>query len=88
MRVAGLLLVALAVGLGLWFGFGTPLGGVVFQLHPPLLNTVQAGIQRNLSPALWNDVIQPLLVLPNGVVPAVLGVLLLLPGLLRRRRHG
>lgn len=86
MRNLGIALLLVALLMGFWYGFATPLGGVIFQLHPPLLNTMQAGLQRNLAPWLWNDIIQPLLVQPNGLVPGLLGLLFLLLGL-RRKRH-
>jgi MYXO-CTERM domain-containing protein len=80
-------LLALAGGLAAWFGAGTPLGAVIFQLHPPFLNTLQAGVQRRIAPELWNDVMLPVLEAPSWLVPAVLGALFLLLALLRRRRH-
>jgi hypothetical protein len=85
---AGAVLVGLALGMGAWFGFATPLGAVVFAFDPTLLAMLQSGIQRNLSPALWNDVLQPVLVAPNGTLPGGLGVLLLLLALGRRRFRG
>jgi ABC-type branched-subunit amino acid transport system permease subunit len=85
--VLGVLLLALAGGIAAWFGSATPLGAVVFQLHPPFLNTLQAGVQRRLAPELWNDVFLPVLEQPGWLVPALLGALLLLIGLLRRRRR-
>lgn len=77
MKLIGIVLLVLAAVLVGWFGFGTPLGAVVFQIHPPFLNTLQAGVQRNLSPWLWNDVIQPVLEWPSWILPLVIGALLL-----------
>ncbi len=87
MTALGLLLLALAVGVALWFGAATPLGAVVFQLDPPLLNTLQAGVQRRLAPELWDSVILPVLQAPAWGMPAALGALFLLFGLVRQRRH-
>ncbi|WP_135466894.1 hypothetical protein [Crenalkalicoccus roseus] len=86
MRLAGLLLLALAAGLGLRLGWGEPLGAALFRLDPGLLNMAQAGIQRRLAPWLWDDVLLPVLEQPSWLVPAVLGALLLLAAALRRRR--
>ena len=87
MRILGVLLLALAGGVAAWFGPDTPLGAVIFAIHPPFLNTFQAGVQRRLWPELWNDGIQPVLEAPCWVVPLVLGVFFLLVSLLRRRRR-
>ena len=84
MRVLGLLLLAAAAALAAWFGPGTPLGAVIFGLWPAFLNTFQAGVQRRLAPELWDLVILPLLEWPSWVVPAALGLAVLLIGLRRR----
>lgn len=81
----GFVLLALAAGLGAWAGWGTPLGALLFRLNPALLNTAQAGIQRHVAPWLWDGVALPVLEQPVWLVPALLGGLLLLPALLRRR---
>lgn len=87
MRILGFLMLALAAGLAGWFGAATPLGGVIFRLAPPFLNTLQAGVQRNLAPWLWDSVFLPVLEAPSWVVPAVLGLLLLLVSRRRRARR-
>jgi hypothetical protein len=83
----GAALLALAAGIAAWFGPWTPLGGVIFQLAPPFLNTLQAGVQRRLSPELWDLGFLPVLTAPGWLVPFLLGDLLLLIGILRRRRR-
>jgi hypothetical protein len=87
MRLLGLILLVLAAGLLGWFGLTTPLGAVIFAVDPPFLNTLQAGVQRNLSPWLWDSVFLPVLEWPSWLIPLALGVLMLVlaPG---RRRHG
>ena len=88
-----LLLIAallLAVGLALGFltGWATPIGEALFRYEPAFLNTAQAGIQRYVSPALWDHAVLPLLERPSWVLPAALGALLLaLHGLLTLRRR-
>ena len=88
--IAALLLVA-GAALGFLAGWDTPLGEALFRYDPALLNTAQAGIQRYVSAALWDDVALPLLERPSWVLPAALGVLLLVLGfalpLLRDRRR-
>ena len=87
MRIVGAALALLAAGLAAWFGPGTPLGAVIFSLYPAFLNTLQAGVQRRISPELWDLVLLPLLEWPSWVVPLVLALVFLALGF-RRRRHG
>jgi hypothetical protein len=90
MKTAGFVMLACAAVLAAAFGPGTPLGGVIFRVAPAFLNTLQAGVQRRLAPWLWDDLMLPALEAPGWLVPAVLGLVLLLAGLVRagRRRHG
>ncbi|WP_137176864.1 hypothetical protein [Roseomonas sp. AR75] len=90
MMVVGVMLLALACGIAIWFGPWAPLGGVIFQLYPAFLNTLQAGVQRRIAPELWDLVFLPALTAPAWLIPFILGDLLLVIGILRRRRrrHG
>jgi len=63
----------------------TPLGQLWFSISPASLNAAQAGIQRNVSPFLWDPVIQSILVAPGFVVFGILGAVLMLLG--RRKRE-
>jgi hypothetical protein len=91
LRLIGALLLAAALALGFLAGWTAPLGEALFRYDPALLNTAQAGIQRHVSPALWDGVALPLLERPSWVLPAALGVLLLalslVAPLLRGRRR-
>ena len=91
MPLIAALMLALGLALGFLTGWGTPLGEALFRYYPALLNTAQAGIQRHVSPAIWDDAVLPLLERPSWAVPVALGALLLLAhGLLllgRRRRR-
>ena len=90
LRLIAVLLLAAGLALGLLVGWTAPLGEALFRYDPALLNTAQAGIQRHVSPALWDQVALPLLERPSWVLPVALGALLLLfYGLLlvRRRRR-
>jgi hypothetical protein len=84
MRLIGLALLALAVGLFAVFG-GDPLGAVLFRLDAGLLNLVQAVVQRYLLPMIWDDVLLPVLEAPAFVAPAVLGSALSFFGWMRAR---
>ena len=91
LRLIGALLLAAALALGFLAGWTAPLGEALFRYDPALLNTAQAGIQRHVSPALWDGVALPLLERPSWMLPAALGVLLLalslVAPLLRGRRR-
>lgn len=65
----------------------TPLGLQWFEFSPDTLNAAQAGIQRNVSPWLWDPVIQNLLLLPTWLVAGLLGALFVWIGSHRRRRR-
>jgi len=88
----GVFLMPLALGLlilaafaAFWAGPATPLGAVLFRLNPALLNTAQAGIQRHVSPGLWDNSALPLLEQPAWLAPLLLGGLFLLVPLLLDR---
>ena len=91
LRLIAALLLAAGLALGLLVGWTAPLGEALFRYDPALLNTAQTGIQRHVSPALWDQVALPLLERPSWLVPVALGVLLLALGaalpLARRRRR-
>lgn len=88
--ILGALAIA-AVELRAWSGEGgyhvIAAGEFWFKASPDSLNLVQAVVQRHLHPALWDDVMRPLLLLPAWAVLAVPGLLLLFFGRRRRRRH-
>ncbi len=78
LRLIAVLLLAAGLALGFLTGWDTPLGEALFRYDPALLNTAQAGIQRHVSPALWDGAALPLLERPPWVLPAALGALLLI----------
>jgi hypothetical protein len=82
-RFIGVVLLALAVLLGVTGGM-EELGALVFRLDPPLLNTLQAGVQRRLAPWLWDSVLLPVLLQPAWLTPLVLALPLLWLGRPRR----
>jgi hypothetical protein len=52
-----------------------------FKLHSYSLNLTQVIVQRHISPDLWDDVLQPVLLYPTTVVLLVPGVIAwLIPG--------
>ncbi len=75
MRILGWVLMALAFALGFVFTFGEPLGTILFAWNSGFIPTFQAGVQRNLSPWLWDMLILPLLERPVWVGPFLLSCL-------------
>ena len=55
----------------------TSWGELWFRLHAPSLNLYQAGVERHISPTLWDQVLAPLLLLPAILVFLIPGVLLI-----------
>ena len=62
----------------------TALGQHWFNLHPSSLNTLQAAIERNVNPFLWDPVVFTIIQWPAWAVLVVLGLLFYWIG--RRRR--
>ena len=86
-RILGWFLILVAVALlgrDLIAGFErgslklAPLGEVWFKLHAASLNMLQAGIERNVSPELWDYAVAPVLRWPAEWVFAIPGVVLIL----------
>lgn len=65
----------------------TPLGVHWFQFAPQSLNAAQAGVQRHVSPLLWDPVIQSVLLMPTWLIAGVLGALFVWIGSRRKRRR-
>jgi hypothetical protein len=63
------------------------LGEIWFKVDSQSLNAAQAGIQRHVSPYLWEPVITTVLLWPGWAVFGVPAVLLMLLFRVRRRRH-
>jgi|SRR5215813_13767749 len=62
------------------------LGQLWFDLHPSSLELLQPAIQRYIHPALWDWVVQPLLLCYAFPTLLILGLILLI--LFRRRGEG
>jgi hypothetical protein len=86
MRLFGYGLVVFAGWIAFWYGLRTPLGAVIHTFYPPFLNTLQAGVQRNISPELWNLGFLPVLELPGWLPLLGIGALCVVLGGGRRGR--
>lgn len=84
MLVLAVVFLGIAVVVGVVYGTDS-LGTVIFMLDPPLLNTLQAGIQRNIAPWVWDSALLPVLEQPAWLVPLVIGGVLLAAGAMQRR---
>lgn len=62
----------------------TPLGETWFDLSPGSLNLMQAVIQRNLHPYIWDPVVQWILLSPTWLITGLIALLLLALGKKRR----
>ena len=51
-----------------------PLGSLLYSADANLLNLLQAGIQRHLTPWLWDRVMVPVLIRPAWLLPAAAGL--------------
>ena len=94
-RIIGWILLALSLAILAWDFFGrgegeafsaAPLGKRWFQIDAGSLNALQAGVERYVSPELWDSFLFPMLEWPAFLFPLVPGLLLIL--LCRRWRHG
>lgn len=61
------------------------LGTAWFNIHSGSLQVVQPAVERYLSPVLWQSVIAPVLNCWLWLVMMVLGLLMMLPAMLRQR---
>lgn len=90
MRLIGSILGVLAIGAAAWdlafFGRLRVLGEWWHWLHSASLQQLQAGVQRNLSPALWDWALQPLLLAQTALLLAALAVALWTAAMARRWR--
>lgn len=86
-RFFGWLLVLTGLGVAIWeiwlfFQTGKfanhSLGQIWFMLDSESLNLVQAGIQRNLFPELWDPGLVTILEIPAWALPAFLGLIVLI----------
>jgi hypothetical protein len=83
LKTIALVLYSAALLIALAFGYGWSFGAMLFNINPGALNSFQAGVQRNLSPALWDSIFVPLLQLPAWVIPVAIGTLFVLISALR-----
>ncbi len=52
-----------------------PLGSLLYSVDSGFLNLLQAGIQRHLSPWIWDSLMVPILIRPAWLLPAAGGLI-------------
>jgi len=52
-----------------------PLGSLIYGIDSGFLNLLQAGVERHLSPWIWESVLVPILIRPAWLLPAIGGIL-------------
>jgi hypothetical protein len=87
MRLIGALCLLLAILAITRFGPGGTVGTVIHAISPTLLASMQIGIQRNLSPGLWSNIIHPLTLTPAWLPPLLAGVVFFLVGVGSQQRR-
>jgi len=87
MRLIGGIFLLLAILAIAFYGPGGTLGAVLFSVSPSILPTMQSGIQRNLSPGLWSNIIYPLTLTPAWLPPLLAGVVFFLVGVGSQHRR-
>ena len=80
MRLIGSICLLLAILAVAQYGPGGTVGAVMVSLSPSLLANMQIGIQRNLSPGLWSNIIHPLTLTPAWLPPLLAGAVFFLVG--------
>jgi len=83
LKTIALVLYSAALIVALAFGYAWSFGAMLFTINPGALNGLQAGVQRYLSPALWDSLFVPVLLLPAWVIPVVIGTVFVLISALR-----
>jgi hypothetical protein len=87
MRLIGAFCLLLAILAIAYFGPGGTVGAVLYAISPSLLANMQIGIQRNLSPGLWSNIIHPLTLTPAWLPPLLVGVVFFLVGVGSQHRR-
>jgi hypothetical protein len=83
LRTIAFLFFGLAVVMGFALGWGYQLGTALFKVNAGALNSLQAGVQRYLAPAVWDGAFVPILSMPAWGLPAVIGLIFTIASSLR-----
>jgi len=83
LRTLALILFGLALCLGVFLGWGYPLGTMMYGANPSAMGSGQVGIQRLVGPAMWNAAFVPMLSLPAWSLPAFIAVVFMIIAAMR-----
>lgn len=83
LRTIAFVFFGLAAAMGFALGWGYDLGTAVFKVNAAALNSLQAGIQRYLAPAIWDGAFVPFLSMPAWGLPALIGLIFMIASAMR-----
>ncbi len=83
LRTLALVLFGLALCMGIFLGWGYPLGTMMYGANTSALGTSQLGLQRLVGPSIWNAAFVPMLALPAWTAPAFIGVVFMIIAAMR-----
>lgn len=86
LRTIAILFFALAVVLGVALGWGYELGTAMYKVNPGALNALQAGVQRHITPMLWDGLFVPFLAMPLWLFPTLIGLVFMIASAMRPGR--
>lgn len=83
LRTLALVLFGLALGMGVFMGWGYPLGRMLYGATSSGMGSGQLGLQRLVGPSIWNAAFAPLLTLPAWSLPTFIGAVFMLIAAMR-----
>lgn len=86
LRLIGLLFAALALVLGVSYGWASPLGALLQRINPRGLASFRDGVQQNLPHFVWDALVSPILTMPAWSAAAAICVVLFLISAMRPGR--
>jgi uncharacterized membrane protein len=83
LRTIALVLFGLALCMGIFLGWGYPLGTMLYGASSSGFATRELGLQRLVGPTVWNAAFAPLMTLPAWGLPTFFGVVLMIIAAMR-----
>lgn len=83
LRTIAIVLFGLALCMGIFLGWGYPLGTMLSGASPSGFAPRELGLQRLVGPTVWNAAFAPLMTLPAWSLPTFFGVVLMIIAAMR-----
>jgi hypothetical protein len=83
LKTIAFVLFGAALCMGIFLGWGYPLGTMLHGASPTGFAPRELGLQRLVGPTVWNAAFAPLMTLPAWGLPAFLGVVLMIIAAMR-----